>query len=97
MNQQPSIRFMSAKDVVWNRYRYAAQLIVYVDGKLIRCRISPECIDDHCGNPRTPLRRTEAARAHFDEITERLTRLILSQRFEADGSILLRSSDWWAA
>jgi hypothetical protein len=45
MANQPSIRFMTANDVVWNGYRDSAQLVVYVDGKRIRCRVSPDCID----------------------------------------------------
>jgi hypothetical protein len=94
MANQPSIRFMTANDVVWNGYRDSAQLVVYVDGKRIRCRVSPDCIDVHCGAPPNALGRAEAARANFEAITERVTRLIAVRRFEPDGTILLRSTDW---
>jgi len=34
------------------------------------------------------------AKEHFDEITARLDDLISRRRFEKDGSVLLRSTDW---
>ena len=62
--------------------------------KPVKCRVSQECIEDNMGDPRTPEACLDAAKAHFDAITDKVGFLIAAGRFEEDGSIVLRSADW---
>ena len=78
----------------WNSYRQTVEFTVYRDDKPIRCKISRECIEDNLDNPQTHEALLEAAKAHFDQITDIAGMLITSERFEDDKSILIRSSDW---
>jgi hypothetical protein len=58
------------------------------------CRISRKAIEDRYANPRTPSACVQAAIKHFDDIVDRLSDLLAQGRFEDDGSVLLRSTDW---
>ncbi len=60
----------------------------------IECRVTRECIEDHCGNPSGPDACFTAAKEHFDAITDQVGYYIGLGRFEPDGSILLRTNDW---
>ena len=64
------------------------------NNKKIQCRVTRECIEDHCGNPSDPDACFTAAKKHFDAITDQVGGYITFSRFEPDGSILLRSRDW---
>jgi hypothetical protein len=64
------------------------------DGQPILCRVTHECIEDHCGNPKGEEACLTAAREHFDAITDRIGELIELRRFELDGSVLLKTADW---
>lgn len=62
-----------------------------VDGTRVRCLISREALQDNfCGSNVPPL---ECFSRNRYIIEEKATALLLSGRFEADGSILIRSSD----
>ena len=65
-----------------------------LDGQTIVCRVSRQCLEDHCGNPKTAGECVGAAKKNFEAITDRVQFLIERARFEPDDSILLRSSDW---
>jgi hypothetical protein len=58
------------------------------------CRISREAIEDRYGNPQTPSACVQAAKKHFNDIADRFSDLLGQGRFEDDGSVLLRSTDW---
>ena len=60
----------------------------------IECRVTRECIADHCGNPSGPDACFTAAKENFDPITDLVGHYIGGGRFEPDGSILLRTDDW---
>ncbi len=70
------------------------QFIVHDDGQPIFCRVSRKCLEDNCGRPATAAALLDAAKQNFAHITDRVGRLIRLGRFEPDGTILLRSSDW---
>ncbi len=53
-----------------------------------------ECIEDHCGDPKTAGEYLDAAKKHSVAIEFRVQALIQRARFELDDSILLRSADW---
>ena len=67
---------------------------VRVGGNPVLCRVSRECIEDHCGNPSTPETCLDAAKVYFDRITDIIGDRIARGHFEVDGSVLLRSRDW---
>ncbi len=64
------------------------------DDKQILCRVTRECIADHCGNPIGEDACFTAAKEHFEAITDQVDRYIAHGRFESDGSVLLRTADW---
>jgi hypothetical protein len=70
------------------------EFIVLDDGRPIICRVSQKCLEDNCGSPPAPATLLGAAKDNFDHITDRIGHLIGLGRFEAGGTILLRSSDW---
>jgi hypothetical protein len=65
--------------------------VAYVDAKQIECIISLEALEDHFGGEPSKVVESfilhRAAIEHIDE------RLIARQRFEADGSILIKTAD----
>ena len=65
-----------------------------ISNRKIKCRVTRECIADHCGNPSGSDACFTAAKEHFDVITDQVGRYIGLGRFEPDGSILLRTNDW---
>ena len=71
-----------------------AEFTIHVDGALVICRVSRECLEDHCGDPKTAGEFLDAAKRNFGPITDRLPDLIAVRRYESDGSILIRSADW---
>lgn len=65
----------------------------------IDCLVTADCINDHCGNPGALAgypggNYLDAAMEHFDAISDRIRFLAARGRFEPDGSIVLRTSDW---
>ena len=67
---------------------------IYNDGNPIHCRVSRECIQDNMGNPDAGDECLDAARKHADKIENIIGVLVAAHRFEGDGSIIVRSSDW---
>ena len=70
------------------------EFIIGLGGAPVTCRVSRECLEDHCGDPKTAGEFLDAAKVNFEAITDRVQGLIEGARFEPDGSILLRSADW---
>jgi hypothetical protein len=62
-----------------------------VDGNRIRCLISWEALQDNFGGDDAP--PIDAFRAARAEIEAKAEQLIRRQRFESDGSVLIRSHD----
>ncbi len=90
----PEIKFRDNTGWVWISGPDVAQFRVEVGGSPVTCRVSRECLEDHCGNPTTPGEYLEVAKMNFGAITDRIAGLIADERFEPDDSILLRSADW---
>ena len=65
-----------------------------LDGHTFVCRVTGECIEDHCGDPKTAGEFLDAAKNNFGAITDRVHDLIAGGRYEPDGSILVRTTDW---
>ena len=84
----------TADGMRWLSDQNVVQFIVLDDGQPITCRVSQKCLEDNCGCPPAAATLLGAAKQNFDHITDRVGRLISLGRFEADGTILLRSSDW---
>jgi hypothetical protein len=84
----------SADGMRWLSGQNVAEFIVLDDGRPIICRVSQECLEDNCGCPPAPATLLGAAKDNFNHITDRIGKLISLGRFEADGTILLESSDW---
>ncbi len=72
----------------------AAEFTITVDGIPVICRVSRECLEDHCGVPKTAGEFFDAAKGNFQAITDRLPDLIAGSRYEPEGSILVRTTDW---
>jgi hypothetical protein len=75
----------------WDFDREQVSFPAQLDGTSIRCAISWEALQDNFeGNGVDPL---DCFRAHRPAIEHKAERLIGARRFEADGSILIRSQD----
>ena len=79
---------------MWHGPTQEVRFQVFHDSKPILCRVTRECIADHCGNPAGEDACFMAAKEHFDAITDQVGFYIAHGRFEADGSVLLRTVDW---
>ncbi len=88
------IEFYSAENMYWDLTHEETRLRVLKDGNSILCRISRETIEEHYDSPQSAEACLDAAKRHFEEITDEFSRLIAAGRFEEDSSVLLRSSDW---
>lgn len=62
-----------------------------VSGRLVRCAISMEALEDHWGA--TLATAIESFRLHRTAIEAKAQQLLLKARFEGDGSILIRTRD----
>jgi len=78
----------------WEYTHQEIQFYAWRNAALMMCRISREAIENRYGHAPTPTAHLQAARQHVDEIAERFDELLAQGRFEDDGSVLLRSSDW---
>ena len=79
---------------IWIGGTDVIQFTIEVDGDPVICRVSRECLEDHCGDPKVPGEFLHAAKKNTEAITDIVLRLIPSGRYEPDGSILVRSTDW---
>lgn len=76
---------------VWDGIRDVISFPADVNNQRIRCAVSWEALQDHFGgNDISPLDAFCAKRSAIEGVVERL---INRQRFEQDGSILIRSQD----
>jgi len=75
----------------WDGNRDVVTFLADVDEKRIHCAVSLEALQDNFGgNHSAPL---DCFRANRGAIEAKAERLIHHGRFEADGSILIRSQD----
>ncbi len=75
----------------WDGNRDVISFPADVNNQQIRCAVSWEALQDHFGgNDIPPLDAFRAKRSAIEGVAERL---INWQRFEQDGSILIRSQD----
>ena len=90
------LSFGTNEDWLWDGSRDVFQfnVTIHETGQQIICRVTEECITDHCGNPTTDEACLDAAKEHFNQVTDLVGHLIAIGRFEPDGTILVRSSDW---
>jgi hypothetical protein len=93
------LNFGTAADLQWISSRRVVEFSVYDydSGEPIVCRVSKECITANCGSPQSPEACLDAAKQHFNQITDKVGHLIWAGRFEeAEPSkvILLKESDW---
>jgi len=58
------------------------------------CRISRKAIEDRYGDASSPRSYVQVARQHVNEICNRFGGLLTQGRYENDGSVLLRPTDW---
>lgn len=89
------IAYGKSDDMWWDGSFMECRFRVYLDDRnSILCRISREAISDHFGNPETEQACFDVAKENFDEITDKVGEMLALERFESDGSILLRTSDF---
>jgi len=88
------LNYGTAEGMRWLTAPNCVELTVLEDGQAIICRVSRKCLEDNCGRPPTAAALLDAAKQNFHHIMHRVDRLIRRGRFESDGTILLRSSDW---
>ena len=89
-----TIDYGSNEDWRWDPGTGEVRFVVYDDRRPILCRVSRECLEDHCGNPRDEDACLTAAKENFDRITDQIGPYVKAGRFEPDGSLLLHSRDW---
>jgi hypothetical protein len=78
----------------WDYRHQEVRFYAWRNSGLVMCRISREAIEDRYGNPQSPSACVQAAKKHFNDIADRFSDLLAQGRFEDDGSVLLRSTDW---
>ena len=75
----------------WNGYREVAEYSAVLGDRRIHCAISLEALcDNFDADPEEPLPSFHNSRAKIEAIT---AKLVDRGRFEADGSILVRTAD----
>ena len=79
---------------MWHVPKKEVRFEVSLDGTPILCRVTRECIADHCGNPIGEDACFTAAKEHFEAVTDQVGFYITRERFEPNGSVLLRTADW---
>jgi Protein of unknown function (DUF1488) len=77
-------------DAHWNDDRQIVQFYAVDQLNRIPCAISKEALDDHFQNGANP---PDIFRSNRDPIEAIASKLIAHDRFESDGSILIRTSD----
>ena len=85
------IEYGTAQDWRWEGGFNEVRFRILVDGRPVLCRVTREYVEDNLGNPQTPEQCLDAAKAHFDQITDEVGRRASGGAFEEDGSVLLRS------
>ncbi len=88
------IAYGTSENWRWNGSREVIEFMVFDEACPILFHLSGECIEDNFGNPSSPEECLDAAKDRFDAITDLAGALICAGRFEPDGSILIRTSDW---
>lgn len=83
--------FGNPDDMAWQGE--VARFFIRYQGKKISCRVSREAIEDHFGDQTSDGARLDAAKANWDRITDVAADKIFHDRFEQDGTILVRSAD----
>ncbi|MDX1401103.1 MAG: DUF1488 family protein [Kiloniellales bacterium] len=78
----------------WDLGQKEIHFNAWYNNSLVMCRVAREAIKDQYGDPSTPTDCMHTAKKHCDDIAKVLDRLLAQGRFEDDGSVLLRSSDW---
>ena len=78
----------------WDYKNQEVRFCAWRNSSLVICRVAREAIEDRYGNSPTPDACLEAARNHVNEIVGRFGDLLAHGRFENDGSVLLRTTDW---
>ena len=78
----------------WDYKNQEVRFRAWWNSSLVICRVAREAIDDRYGNSPTPIACLEAARSHVDDIVGKVKDLLAHGRFEKDGSVLLRATDW---
>jgi Protein of unknown function (DUF1488) len=75
----------------WDGNRDVVCFLAKIDKRRIDCAISLEALEDHFGaNAASPL---EAFKTSLDAIEACVKRLLILNRYEQDGSILVQSHD----
>ncbi len=85
------IDYRTNESWVWHGPTQEVRFQVFHDGKPILCRVTRECIANNCGNPTGEDACFTAAKEHFEAITDQVGSYIFEGRFEADGSVVLRT------
>ena len=86
-----TLDFGTNENWLWDSGRLVVQFEVKDDGgKSYLCRVSREYIADNFGNPGTDTECFQAAKEHFDQITDLAGFFISAGQFEEDGSVLIR-------
>ncbi len=89
-----TINYGSNENWLWDLGAEEVRFVVYDDGKKVLCRVSRECLENHCGDPQDENACLTAAKKNFNRITDQIGFYVKFGRFEPDGSVLLRSGDW---
>jgi len=86
--------FGSSDRVRWDADRLGVTFFVYDGNTAIRCYVSRAAIDDNLDYS-TPGTILDRARVQFDEIIEQVRFRIRARAFESDGSIRIKTGDWY--
>jgi hypothetical protein len=86
--------FGCAREMRWDGATDEIRFAVRRDGQPVLCRVSRKALCDQFGqSAHSPTQCLDLAKAYFDILTGEVGGKIRDNRYEHDGSVLLRNSD----
>ena len=78
----------------WDYRHQEVRFCAWQKTNLVMCRIARKAIEDRYGGSSTPKTCVKVARQNSKDISDRFGALLTRGRYENDGSLLLRPTDW---
>jgi hypothetical protein len=78
----------------WDYRHQEVRFCAWQNSEVVMCRISRKAIEDLYGDAPSPRAYVQVTRQHVYDICNRFGGLLTQGRYENDGSVLLRPTDW---
>lgn len=88
------LQYGNGEALYWDSTRQEVRFSVAGDRGSLLCRLDAAALTRYGADPGSPETCLDAARAHFDHFTHRISDKLALGLVEADGSVLVRARDW---